>query len=442
MRGRAIALGALLALVGGCDLFGDEPAPHERDQDGDGWRPLDGDCDDADAAVNPAATEIPDDGVDNDCDGEDLHVPVDGDGDGVPEGEDCDDDDFLNSPARDEWCDGQDNDCDGDIDEGADADADGHTTCGPDGDEDTPDDDCDDTLADVFPGATETGDARDEDCDGDIDEDFDADGDGYSTCGPDGLPGSGDEDCDDSDPEVRPGIFDDCDGVDTNCNGVVDEDGEGGDQDGDGYGSCDGDEADCHDGDPTIHPGAPEFCNGWDDNCDGTIDEGFDADGDGHSTCEVGCDDVDPEIYEGAADLPGDGIDQDCDGADQVSDCIGPPMSLTETEPNDYGGQTNLVTAGAARRLTLAGTLQCDSDDEDWFALNITCGGPFTATATWTGNPAVGFSIDQGATNLAGTGAGSSPRQDSGEATEDHLVARVFCGSGGVAPWSLEIDWD
>jgi hypothetical protein len=97
----------------------------------------------------------------------------------------------------------------------------------------------------------------DNDCDGLTDEDFDADGDGWTTCG---------GDCDDSDPNTYPGAEELCDGKDNDCDGEIDE---GFDQDGDGFRTCDGD---CDDEDDTVYPGAPELCDGKDNDCDGEID--------------------------------------------------------------------------------------------------------------------------------------------------------------------------
>jgi hypothetical protein len=73
------------------------------------------------------------------------------------------------------------------------------------------------------------------------------------------------EDCDDTDPGTNPGAQEVCDQKDNNCNGEIDE---GFDKDSDGYTECNGD---CNDNDPQIHPGATEPC-GEDYNCDGYID--------------------------------------------------------------------------------------------------------------------------------------------------------------------------
>ena len=113
----------------------------------------------------------------------------------------------------------------------------------------------------------------------------DGDGDGITT----GELGG--EDCDDTNPDIGPGATEVCDGVDNDCDGLIDADDpdiadpiEGyPDNDGDGYGdstttilTCDlaelSDEGgDCNDGDPMVNPGATEVCgDGLDNDCDGT----------------------------------------------------------------------------------------------------------------------------------------------------------------------------
>ena len=108
------------------------------DADGDGYA-APADCDDGDAAVSPDADEVCD-GRDNDCDGTtDLdpvaplwHLDADGDGFGDPndavgdcyalagrvsDGSDCDDGNADVFPGATEWCNDRDDDCDPATDE-------------------------------------------------------------------------------------------------------------------------------------------------------------------------------------------------------------------------------------------------------------------------------------------------------------------------------------
>jgi len=176
---------------------------------------------------------------------------------------DCDDTDADNYPGNVEICDGQDNNCDGLVDDAdpnvtgqntyyADSDGDGFGNAGnsisrcataPPSGYSVYDTDCDDNDADNYPGNVETCDGQDNNCDGLVDDadsnvtgqntyyaDSDMDGFGdagnsISTCA--SAPPNGylvnNTDCDDTDDTIFPGATELCDGIDNNCNNIVDE---------------------------------------------------------------------------------------------------------------------------------------------------------------------------------------------------------------------------
>lgn len=167
-----------------------------------------------------------------------------------------------------------------------------------DGDGYGPEEDCDDADASVYPGATEIPEnGTDEDCSGvDADacyRDGDGDGDGAAMAAEGGCPDGyarGSDDCDDGDASVNPDADDaPDDGVDQDCNGT-DTVTCYWDLDGDGYGSFDGatletsgdcswsmyseNDDDCDDNDENVNPGEDEVPgNHVDDDCDGQVDE-------------------------------------------------------------------------------------------------------------------------------------------------------------------------
>jgi len=302
------------------------------------------------------------DGIDNNCNGatdtEDSDCPVgcpDVDGDLFADdscgGRDCNDLlPEINPTATEIDCNGIDDDCapaSGDDPDPADADADGYTAgCG---------NDCDESNPFINEGAAERcDDGVDNDCDATVDlQDSecpagcaDEDGDGYFDVA------CGGTDCDDTSYLSNPGAGEHCtDEVDNNCDGLVDGadslcDPACADDDGDGYldAACGG--TDCDDTNETVHPGGGEHCSdGLDNNCNGFVDGAdtgdcpsmcVDADGDGYTDRDCGgsdCDDTMAESYPGAYE-DCDGADNDCDGrkdegypnqdGDELADCVDP----------------------------------------------------------------------------------------------------------------------
>jgi hypothetical protein len=355
----------------------------EQDHDGDGWFDCNGDCDDADPRAHPGQPEDCINGVDDDCDGL-VDESVDLDGDGRSCEADCNDEEGTVYRFAPELCDGLDNDCDGQVDETFDDDGDGFAALGRAGcaggqfwwdcDDTNPavhprlgeidcadglDDDCDGQIDEaedldgdgvavcegdcndrtelVAPGIAEECDAIDHNCSGAAYEGFDVDGDGVTTCGPDGVDGTADDDCNDLDAQVNPAAAEVCNGRDDDCDDLdgavgraencpqldpsVDE-GPGLDLDGDCWCAAEpasGFAGDCDDGDPARFPGNAEVCDAKDNNCDGRVDEGLDEDRDGFF-CSEDCDDASAVVNSDMDEICDDGFDNDCDGGVDVDD--------------------------------------------------------------------------------------------------------------------------
>ncbi|MFT4622166.1 MAG: hypothetical protein ACI8PZ_000822, partial [Myxococcota bacterium] len=331
--------------------------------------------------------------------------------------DDCDDSNpFLGPPESGRWV--------------RDADRDGFgvgpivgdPSCSPPGPDyalDVLPDDCDDDDPDVNPDAVEVCNGYDDDCDDliddrddDLDEstldtwylDLDADGFGdelsiLMACSR--VPGTvaiaGD--CDDSLRLVNPDGIEICNGgIDDNCDGEADDADDDldlstvetwyADLDGDGWGAegseleaCDqpesyvGNDEDCDDTDPFLGPPSR-----WALDADGdgypagevVGDETCFSPGDGYAPVSLGLDCLpdDPFSHPGAAEVCGDGIDQDCSGADIG---CGPPASCAEVQSLNPDAPSGVYTIEGA-----------DGGSYDVYCDLATDGGGWTLVASST----------------------------------------------------------
>jgi len=229
---------------------------------------------------------------------------------------DCNDNNAAVRPGATEVCNSIDDDCDTSIDEGVQLtfyrDLDGDTygnaaqtiqACSAPAGYVSNSTDCNDNNAAVRPGAAETCNSIDDDCDTSIDEGVqltfyrDLDGDTYGNaaqtiqaCSAPAGYVSNSTDCNDNNAAVRPGATETCNSIDDDCDTSIDEGVQLTfylDLDGDTYGNaaqtiqaCSApagyvsNSTDCNDNSSAINPGATETCNGINDDCDGLLDEG------------------------------------------------------------------------------------------------------------------------------------------------------------------------
>lgn len=272
--------------------------------------------------------------------------------------------------------------------------------------------DCDDQNPNIYPGADEICNARDDNCDGAIDEEDplldlstltvwyrDADNDGYGN-ETDSLTAcvapawhveasSAGFDCDDTDPAYHPGADEsDCnDPNDYNCDGSV----AYADADEDGWPAC----TECNDADASINPDAIEICDELDNDCDTAIDDlddsldtsttstwygDNDGDGFGDSSLTItqcappsgyvsdgsDCDDTVSTTFPGADEYCDD-LDSDCDDTLDDSDALDTTVWYADNDSDSYGDASATENACDQPSGYVADNTDCDDNSNRVF---------------------------------------------------------------------------
>jgi len=232
---------------------------------------------------------------------------------------------------------------------------------------------------------------------GDGTEAVDADGDGFAE----------EEDCDDDNAEVNPDAEELCDGIDNNCDDVIDTDATDlasfyADGDGDTYGNADdsvaacadavpsgyvADNTDCDDAAAEVNPAADEVCNDIDDNCDSDIDEDTATDAsswfadtdtdtfgdpavevsacaqpDGYVADNTDCDDTLSDVNTDGTEVC-DSIDNDCDDTVDEDDATDALTWYADGDSDTYGDAAATTLACSAPSGYVADATDCDDTD-------------------------------------------------------------------------------
>ncbi len=287
--------------------------------------------------------------------------------------------------------------------------------------------DCNDNAMNVYPGATETCNGIDDDCDGVLDDGLtfvnyytDSDGDGFGAGAASNLctnPGAGyvtnNTDCNDSNASLNSISAETCNGFDDDCDGVVDDGltvvNYYADNDGDGFGAGTAsnlcvnpgvgyvtNNTDCDDSNASLNSISAETCNGFDDDCDGVVDDGLtfvnyyaDNDGDGYGagvasnlcanpgagyvTNNTDCNDGNALLNSISAETC-NGFDDDCDGV--VDDGLTFVNYYADNDGDGYGAGTasNLCINPGAGYVT--NNTDCDDSNASLNSISAeTCNG-------------------------------------------------------------------